>query len=97
MPLRQSVAEKTDQMASSETSSDDIAIQAFSEALQYALVLAKNRNGPRLAQLACTTFGMGLCPINAATVFRQENYFDLQALYEIFSWNPQPWSLPVGS
>ena len=30
-------------------------------------------------------------------MFRQENYFDLQALYEIFSWNPQPWSLPVDS
>jgi hypothetical protein len=67
----------------------------FSDALQHILILAKNRNPPKFAELACTVFGLGRCSLDGgiATSYRN-NYFVEGALCHIFPWHPKPWSLP---
>jgi hypothetical protein len=94
-PLRLSVARRSDELDSSEGFSKDIANQAFGDALQYALLLAKNRNPTKFARLACETFGLGDCPIKDAAWLEQSNLFVEGALYEIFTWDPKPWIVPT--
>ncbi|KAI0585025.1 hypothetical protein Alg215_02721 [Pyrenophora tritici-repentis] len=94
-PLRQSVVERVDKLANSESWVDDIARQAFSNALQHALLLAKSQNPTEFAKLACEVFGTRQCPIPVYDNLGSEiNFFIEEALYGIFSWHPAPWSMP---
>jgi hypothetical protein len=59
-PLRRSVALQDDELVLSLGDAEELVSQAFSDALQCALVLAKDRNPSGFARLACETFGLGL-------------------------------------
>ena len=97
-PLRRAMANRTDELGAPEDSGQDILGQTFSDALQHALVLAKTRNPVEFAKLACTTFGIGDCPIRRVALrITQVNIFAEGALSEIFHWMPAPWSLPEDS
>jgi hypothetical protein len=93
-PLRRSVALQDDELVLSLGDAEKLASQAFSDALQYALVFAKDRNPSGVARLACETFGLGLCPIRVHGHNVQSNIFVESALHEVFTWNPTLWSLP---
>jgi hypothetical protein len=64
----------------------DLSSLDFRDAFQHILILAKNRNPPKFAELACTVFGVGSR--------RRNNYFVEGALCHILPWHPKPWSLP---
>ena len=97
-PLRRAMANRTDEVGASESFEEDILSQTFSDALQHALVLAKTRNPVEFAKLACTTFGIGDCPLRRMALrMTQINLFEEGALSEIFHWLPAPWSLPEDS
>ena len=91
--LTPTVATRYDQFGGTAENRERLASISFSDALQHVLVLAKNRNPPMFARLACTMFGMGRCPLDGG-FFYENNYFIEGALYDIFSWHPNSWSLP---
>ncbi|KAI4638003.1 hypothetical protein J4E93_010471 [Alternaria ventricosa] len=67
----------------------------FSDALQHILILAKTRDPPKFAELACSVFGLGRCPLAPWNISDpHNNYFDEGALYSVFSWHPNSWMLP---
>ena len=77
-PLWQSMVNETDELGRGVFS------QAFSDALQYALELAKNRDPVKFARLTCKTFGPGECPLRRITLrMVQINIFTQGALSEI--------------
>ena len=93
--LTPTVAVRADQFNRTEDSRERLASLSFSDALQHILILAKNRNPPRFAKLACTVFGIGRCPLLIELIMScNNNLFIEGALYDIFSWHPNSWSLP---
>ncbi|KAI4917485.1 hypothetical protein J4E85_010004 [Alternaria conjuncta] len=99
IPLRQSVVEQVDKLEATEGFSGDeedheLSESAFAHALQYALVCAKDRNRADFVRLTRGLFGVGQCPIDWAANYTQSNIFVEGALYDVYSWNPEPWSLP---
>ena len=99
IPLRQSVVEQVDILEATEGFSGDeedheLSESAFAHALQYALVCAKDRNRADFVRLTRGLFGVGQCPIDWAANYTQSNIFVEGALYDVYSWNPEPWSLP---
>ncbi|KAI4932513.1 hypothetical protein J4E85_002911 [Alternaria conjuncta] len=94
-PLNQAVTHRTDELGTSDDSCKEVLSQSFSDALQHALVLAKNRHPSRFAELTRETFGLGDCPIRSSTLgFVQNNLFVQGALSDIYHWHPTPWSIP---
>jgi hypothetical protein len=81
--------QKSDELGASEDVGEDILSQAFSDALKHALVLAKNRNPTRFAELACMTFGKSICPITYASYgIHRSNLFREGAISAIYHWQP---------
>jgi hypothetical protein len=95
-PLRQSVEQQADFLGGSEGPGDEgeLSVGAFDKALRHALVSARKRNGPEFARLAGETFGPRLCPIDQFPGQSQMNIFVQGALYDVYSWNPEPWKIP---
>jgi len=90
-PLNHAVTHRKDELGTSDDSCKEFLSQSFSDALQHALVLAKNRHPSRFAELACETFGLGDCPIRSTTLgFLQNNLFVQGALSDIYHWHPTP-------
>ena len=93
--LTPTVATQEDRFDDTEEYRERLASISFSDALQHVLILAKSRNPPRFARLACTVFGTGRCPLDGGIAsFYRNNLFVEGALYDIFSWHPNSWSLP---
>ena len=93
--LNPTVAAQEDDLAWTADNRECLASLSFSDALQHVLILAKNRNPPRFARLACTVFGTGRCPLDGGIAsYHSNNLFVEGALYDIFSWHPDSWSLP---
>jgi len=93
--LTPTVATQEDQFDDTEEYRERLASISFSDALQHVPILAKSRNPPRFARLACTVFGTGRCPLDGGIAsFYRNNLFVEGALYDIFSWHSDSWSLP---
>ncbi|KAI4665863.1 uncharacterized protein J4E78_003328 [Alternaria triticimaculans] len=93
VPLRRAIARQTDELSPS--TDEDVRSQAFSDALQHALVLAKNRHPSKFAKLVSPTFGLGDCPIGSVGLgMVQNNLFVEGALSDIYHWHPAPWCMP---
>jgi hypothetical protein len=90
------VAQQADFLGMSEGWGDhpELSNGAFNEALQYALICARKRNGPEFARLAGETFGPQLCPIDRFPGWSQMNIFTTGALHDVYSWYPEPWKIP---
>jgi hypothetical protein len=52
VPLQRAMTHKSDELGASEDFGEDILSQAFGDALQHALVLVKNLNPAKFAELA---------------------------------------------
>ena len=91
--LRRAIARQTDELSPS--TDEDVRSQAFSDAHQHALVLAKNRHPSKFAKLVSPTFALGDCPIgNLGLGMVQNNLFVEGALSDIYHWHPAPWCIP---
>ncbi|KAI4714652.1 hypothetical protein J4E89_000333 [Alternaria sp. Ai002NY15] len=94
-PLRRAIAQQTDDLGASEEAGEDILSQSFSDALHYALMLAKQRHPSRFAKLVGATFGLGDCPVRRTIGgVMQNNLFVNGALSDIYHWHPVPWCVP---
>jgi hypothetical protein len=86
---------RTAELGASEDFGEDILSQTFGDALQHALVLVKNRNPAKFAELACRTFGTDICPMKyVANGIRQSNPFREGALSTVYHWQYAPWCMP---
>jgi len=94
-PLQRAAALRTDELGAPDDAGEEVLSQAFSDALQHALVLAKTRHPSKFADLVRGTFGLGDCPIRGVALgIVQNNLFVEGALSDIYHWHPSPWQIP---
>jgi hypothetical protein len=96
-PLQQAMHEQTDgyNCFLSGLAIPEMEEERSHDAVIFALDLAKSRDPPRFANLACKVFGVGTCPLRDVSWDPRNNFFIEGSLHALYQWRPSPWLLPT--